>query len=284
MKTGKAYVPEFGSAAAEQLLKHFGEEAPKWVVVLGSGLGSAFDKSLLSEKTRTFTELGLPGSTVAGHSGKVTVGNISDTKVAIMAGRVHLYEGYSAQEVVRGVRAMALWGVENFVITNAAGAITNPNEVPRLMIISDQINLTGANPLTGENYESFGPRFPDMSEIYSKKLVEHMISSARMQAQIHLETGVYASLPGPAYETPAEVRMLRTLGADAVGMSTVNETIALRHMGVKNIIGISILCNAGAGLSQNPLSHEEVTKAANQKKDDLARAIISTITTPMKEK
>lgn len=267
-----------------KLIKYLGEKAPKWVIVLGSGLGSAFDEYLIPEKTVSFIELGLPESTVPGHSGKIIVGNLSDIKVAIMAGRVHLYEGYSATEVVRGVRAMALWGVENFILTNAAGAITRPNDVPRLMVIEDQINLTGTSPLTGNNENGFGSRFPDMSEIYSISLAEHLIRSAFQQIQKHLRTGVYACMPGPAYETPAEVRMLRALGADAVGMSTVHEACALRHIGIKHIIGISILCNAGAGLSEKHLDHEDVQEAAEQKKNDLARAIITCIVTPFKEK
>lgn len=266
-----------------KLIKKFGEKAPKWVIVLGSGAGSAFDGYLIPDMTMSYQKLGLPGPTVSGHSGRLIVGNISDVKVAIMAGRVHLYEGYSATEVVRGVRAMALWGVENFILTNAAGAITDPNDVPRFMVIEDQINLTGTNPLTGNNENGFGPRFPDMSKIYSIKLVEHFIHSALQKTQKHLCKGVLASLPGPAYETPAEVRMLRTMGADAVGMSIVNETIALCHIGIKSIIGISILTNAGAGLSERRLDHEDVEEVAEKKNDDLAQSIIACITTPLKK-
>lgn len=267
----------------EKIIKNFGAHAPKWAVILGSGLGSAFDNYITATSSANFTDLGMPGSTVPGHNGKMIVGNINNnTKAVIMAGRVHLYEGYSVQEVVRGVRALALWGVKNFIITNAAGAIHHPEVIPRLMLIEDHINLTGNNPLIGKNEESFGPRFPDMSEVYSPNLIEHAIKSMYKATKKQIRTGVYASLSGPSYETPAEIRMLRKLGADAVGMSTVNEAIALCHMGIKNILGVSILCNAAAGLGRNTLSHKEVVKAADEKKDDLAKMIVATITTPMK--
>ena len=239
-------------------------------VILGSGLGS-FSDTLEDRSEKPYSDIpGWPVSTVGGHAGKLVTGRLGDTKVIVAAGRAHLYEGYTAQQVAYPIRELAWRGVTSLVITNAAGAVNLGYKPGDLVLISDHINLMGVNPLTGPNDESFGPRFPDMSEAYSREYRE-----IAKQAGV-LKEGVYAALAGPSYETPAEIRYLRTIGADLVGMSTVPEVIAANHMGMK-VLGISCVTNMAAGILPQKLTHAEVIETGERVKDTLAallRAVI----------
>ncbi len=234
---------------------------PRVGVVLGSGLG-AFADALLHSVRIPYGELpGLPISTAVGHAGQFIVGTQgangkAAVDVALMSGRFHLYEGYSAREVTAGIRLLSELGVDRVVLTNAAGGINPAYVKGALVLISDHINLQGANPLVGPNDASLSPRFPDMTEAYSAELREiaHAVAD---EFGITVHEGVYAAMLGPSYETPAEIRFLRTIGADLVGMSTVLETIAANHAGME-VLGISCVTNQAAGLSGEKLNHEEV--------------------------
>lgn len=254
------------SPAAEYLLKNLSSR-PKVAVVLGSGLG-AFADSLDDAVSVPYGQIpGWPQSTAAGHAGKLVVGMVSGTPVAVLAGRAHLYEGYTALQAVYGIRALRGIGVEAVVLTNAAGGI-NPGFGPgSLVMISDHINLQGQNPLTGPNDDSLGPRFPDMSEVYSK-VFRDVGRAAGSKLGIPLSEGVYAALPGPSYETPAEIRYLRAIGADLVGMSTVPEAIAANHMGMR-VLGISCVTNFAAGVIDQKLNHAEVLETGELVRDSM---------------
>jgi purine-nucleoside phosphorylase len=204
----------------------------------------------------------MPLSGVLGHAGNLVTGGRAGKRIVAMQGRTHLYEGNSPSEVVFGVRLMGLLGAETLIVTNAAGGIAPDLEAGDLMAIRDQLNLTGTSSLVGPNDERQGPRFLDMSAAFDPELIEIACGLATGLG-VELRRGVYAGLLGPAYETPAEVRMLRTLGADAVGMSTVLEVLAARHMGLR-VLGISCISNLAAGISEVPLSHEEVTETAGR--------------------
>jgi purine-nucleoside phosphorylase len=243
---------------------------PSIGVVLGSGLG-AFADELTDRAEIPYAEIpGWPGSTAVGHAGKLIVGNLGELPVAVMAGRAHLYEGYSAAQVVYGVRALRALGVESMVFTNAAGGINLELERGGLVLISDHINLQGVNPLTGPNDDSLGPRFPDMSEAYSRKFRDQAKHVAT-ELCVPIREGVYAAMPGPSYETPAEIRYLRAIGADVVGMSTVLEAIAANHMGMK-VVGISCVTNMAAGVVPlTRINHEEVLETGAMVRDTLVR-------------
>jgi purine-nucleoside phosphorylase len=231
-------------------------------VVLGSGLGD-FAASLLDAVSVDYEELPhWPASGVIGHEGRLVVGTVRGCRTVVLSGRCHLYEGHDVRTVVFPVRALAMLGVETIILTNAAGGVNTAFQQGALMIIDDHINLTGANPLVGVNDERFGLRFPDMTEIYSKRL-RCAADEAGRQLGLPLPHGVYAGLLGPSYETPAEIRYLRIIGADAVGMSTVAEAIAARHMGVE-VLGISCITNMAAGVLPEPLDHREVMETARR--------------------
>jgi purine-nucleoside phosphorylase len=238
-------------------------------VVLGSGLG-AFADTLESPTVIPYSEIsGWPQSTAIGHAGKLVIGTIDGLPVAALAGRVHLYEGYTAQQVVYGVRMLAQSGIRSIVLTNAAGGV-NPSYRPgQLVLISDHINLLGQNPLTGANNDALGPRFPDMSEAYSKRC-RQVAREAATEIGLDLQEGVYAAVPGPSYETPAEIRCLRAIGADLVGMSTVLETIAANHMGMK-VLGISCVTNLAAGVTDQKLDHKEVLAVGESVKGTMVK-------------
>ncbi len=237
---------------------------PRVAVVLGSGLG-AFADTLQDAVAIPYGEIpGWPQSTAVGHAGKLVVGSIGGCPVAALAGRAHLYEGYTAQQVVFGVRTLRACGVESIVLTNAAGGIHVSYAPGQLVLLSDHINLLGQNPLTGANDESLGPRFPDMSEAYSKRYRE-IARQAGSETGLALAEGVYAAVPGPNYETPAEIRYLRAIGADLVGMSTVPEAIAANHMGMK-VLGISCVTNLAAGVTDRKLDHREVLETGERVK------------------
>jgi purine-nucleoside phosphorylase len=248
---------------------------PDVAVVLGSGLG-AFAERLEKATAIPYADImGFPVSRVAGHAGKLVVGGLRTSHgtavVAAMQGRVHLYEGWSADDVTFGVRVLAGLGVRALLLTNAAGGIAPTLAPGDLVRITDHLNLTGQSPLTGENDERLGPRFPDMSAAWDPGLGELLDASAAA-AGVKVGRGVYAGLVGPSYETPAEVRMLRTLGADLVGMSTVIEAIAARHMGLK-IAGLSVVSNLAAGLAPARLSHAEVQQTADRVKEPLGAVV-----------
>ncbi|MCU0690784.1 MAG: purine-nucleoside phosphorylase [Polyangiaceae bacterium] len=250
-------------------------------VVLGSGLG-AFGDTLEDRVKIPYADIPkMPVSRVAGHAGVLSLGQVDSVEVACMQGRVHLYEGHEPERVVFGVRLLARLGCKAVLITNAAGGI-HPSFAPGdLMLLVDHINLTGRNPLVGPNVESLGPRFPDMTKPYDRKLCEVARAAARAEA-INLKEGVYLANLGPTYETPAEIRMARTLGADAVGMSTVPEVIALRHMGVR-AAAISCITNLASGISATPLDHKEVEDVATRTRDAFVRLIRRWVSLAVKE-
>lgn len=252
---------EAASKAAAAIHSLTGREHHAVAVVLGSGL-SDYAAGLPEAVSVPYSEIpGFPRPTVSGHSGTLVSASIGDAHGLILAGRAHFYEGLELEEVVLAVRAMALAGCDKVLLTNAAGGV-NPGFTPGdLVIISDHLNLTGRNPLMGPNDDRFGTRFPDMSEVYSRRL-RSLIRQAGSNLGLDMAEGVYAWLTGPSYETPAEIRMAATLGADLVGMSTVPEAIALRHMGVE-VAGVSLVTNLAAGISQAPLSHDEVKETAD---------------------
>ncbi len=237
-------------------------------VILGSGLGS-FADTLENRVEMPYSDIpGWPVSTAIGHAGKLVTGRLGALELIVAAGRAHLYEGYTAQQVAYPIRELARRGVTSLVITNAAGGINMSYKPGDLVLISDHINLMGVNPLTGPNDESFGPRFPDMSEAYSSAY-RAIAKEAGVALSLTLTEGVYAALPGPSYETPAEIRYLRTIGADLVGMSTVPEVIAANHMGIK-VLGISCVTNMAAGILPQKLTHSEVMETGDRVKDTLA--------------
>ncbi|PRQ04376.1 Purine nucleoside phosphorylase 1 [Enhygromyxa salina] len=243
-------------------LRQHTKVTPKVALVLGSGLGS-FADTLAAKTVVPFGEIRhMPVSKVVGHAGNLVVGEAAGMPVVAMQGRVHLYEGHPVVDVVFGLRLMLRMGAEVVVITNAAGGCGDGMEAGDLMLITDHLNLTGQNPLIGLNEPELGVRFPDMTQAYDPELGA-LAKQTAAAGGFSLREGVYAGLLGPTYETPAEVQMLRGLGAHAVGMSTVLEVIAARHMGAR-VLGISCITNKAAGISDQPLSHDEVTETATR--------------------
>ena len=244
---------------------------PLWGIVLGSGL-SDFVENLKIDGEIFFKNIkGFPKPTNTAHKGKYVFTKINDVPVVVMQGRIHHYEGYSTTEAVKTIRLMKLMGIENLILTNAAGG-TNKNFKPSdLMLITDHISLFIKNPLIGENVEEFGPRFPDMTECYNKKISEK-IKKAATKNKIKLQSGVYAQLTGPSYETASEIKLLTKLGASAVGMSTVIEVIAANHAGIK-VAGISCITNMATGLSKTLQSDEEVLENAKKSSNNIYKIL-----------
>lgn len=239
--------------------------SPDVGIILGSGLG-AFADTFEDAVVIPYQEIpGFPTSSVPGHEGRLVVGRLGDATVVAMQGRVHFYEGYAPWQVAFPARVLCMLGIRALVVTNAAGGIRADLAPGDLMRITDQLNLSGMNPLIGHNDDRLGPRFPDMSTAYDPALGALLDEVAR-EVEVDLRSGVYSCLSGPTYETPAEIRMLRILGADAVGMSTVPEVIAASHMGVP-VTGISCITNFAAGIGDKPLSHEEVAEVAHMARD-----------------
>lgn len=235
---------------------------PKVALILGSGLGSLAEEIQVVQSL-DYNEIDdFPVSTVPGHKGRFVFGYMGEVPVVIMQGRVHYYEGYSMNDVVLPVRLMKMMGAEFLFLTNAAGGVNYKFQAGDFMLITDQISSFIPSPLLGENIEELGPRFCDMSEVYDKEL-QNIIKGTANELGISLQEGVYVQFTGPAYETPAEIRMVRILGGDAVGMSTVCEAIAANHMGMK-ICGISCISNLACGMTENPLSHTEVQETADR--------------------
>ena len=245
--------------------------APAIGVILGSGLGE-FAGSFEGKITIPYAELpNFPQSSVHGHAGQLVLGYRQEVPFVAMQGRVHFYEGYTAAQVSFPARVLCKLGVKALTVTNAAGGVNTGFAVGDLMAITDHLNLAGYHPLVGPNDDALGPRFPDMSHAYDPQLLGVLRAAAKSES-VSIREGVYASLSGPTYETPAEIRMLRTLGADAVGMSTVPEVIVAAHMGVK-VTGISCITNMAAGIGSQKLSHAEVSEVANRVKGTFARLL-----------
>ncbi len=251
---------------------------PRIAIVLGSGLGGFADDF---EDPEAIPYEDIPGfvrSTAQGHVGRLVIGKIDSIPVLAMQGRVHYYEGYSLEEVTFPIRTFGLLGIKTLVLTNAAGGINVALTQGALMVISDHVNLMGVNPLRGPNEDRFGPRFPDMSTVYSPELQELVVDEARAIG-VEVRRGIYGALTGPSYETPAEIHLLRNLGADAVGMSTVPEAIVARHMGLE-VLGISCITNMAAGISDEPINHEEVMATGDRVREtftELLRKVIGAI-------
>jgi purine-nucleoside phosphorylase len=249
------------SEAAEVIASRI-REVPRIGVVLGSGLGD-FAESLTDSVSIRYVDLPhWPASSVVGHDGRLVVGLVGGRTVAVLSGRSHVYEGHDMRTVTFPVRALGVLGVKTLILTNAAGGVNTGFTQGALMVIDDHINLMGGNPLVGANDERFGPRFPDMTDVYSRRL-RRLADDVGSECGATLPHGVYAGLLGPSYETPAEIRYLRTIGADAVGMSTVPEAIAARHMGLE-VLGISCITNMAAGVLPQPLDHHEVMETARR--------------------
>lgn len=251
---------------AVQYIKQQISTTPTIGLILGSGLGALADLIEDAQKIQYENIPYFPVSTVEGHVGQLVCGQLEGKSVVAMQGRFHYYEGYPMNSVTFAVRVMKMLGIDTLIVTNAAGGINTSFGVGDLMIITDHINFSGNNPLIGENLSSFGVRFPDLSQAYNKELVKLAQQSAGKN-QISIQHGVYLYVTGPSYETPAEIRMFRILGADAVGMSTVPETIVANHCGMR-VLGISCITNMAAGILEQPLNHQEVieTSASVQKK------------------
>jgi purine-nucleoside phosphorylase len=248
---------------------------PKIGLVLGSGLG-AFADDLTGAIRIPYGKIsGFPRSTVEGHAGCLVIGKLADVPVAVMQGRVHLYEGYSAKEVAFPVRVLGRLGIRAAILTNAAGAINLSYSQGALVVIRDHINLQGANPLIGPNDERFGTRFPDMTQAYWKKYREIALAEAK-RLNLGAHEGVYAALPGPSFETPAEIRYFKTIGADLVGMSTVPEVIVARQMGIR-VLGISCVTNMAAGILDQPLTHAEVMETGDRVRGEFVALLRSVI-------
>lgn len=256
-------------------LRARGVVPPKVALVLGSGLGG-FSSQFQDPTCVDYADVrGMPTSTVAGHAGRFVSGLVAGVPAVAMQGRVHLYEGHSEDVVVHGVRVMCALGASVLIVTNAAGGIGAGLEAGSLMLIEDHLNLTGRNCLIGLNDDALGPRFPDLSRAYDRELIA-AAERVGASSKIPLRRGVYAGVLGPSYETPAEVRMLRSLGADAVGMSTVLEVIAARHMGVR-CLGVSCVTNMAAGLGDETLTHEDVQAVAASATSRLETVILGVL-------
>lgn len=249
--------------------------APEIGLILGSGLGVIAD---LVENAKVIAYDSIPHfpvSTVEGHAGELLLGTIQGKHVLLMKGRFHMYEGYGVEVVSFPVRVMKELGVKTLLVTNAAGGVNTSYEVGDLMLIKDHINFTSRNPLIGPNFNELGARFPDMSEAYSRKL-RQVAKDVAAEQGVKLQEGVYIGLLGPSYETPAEIRMMRTLGADAVGMSTVAEVIVARHAGIE-VLGFSCISNMAAGILDQPLSHEEVMETTERVKPKFLKLILGIV-------
>jgi purine-nucleoside phosphorylase len=275
-------------AAARAVSEQLEIDAPTVAVVLGSGLGGVADRLTDARRVAYASLPCFPETTVAGHPGRLVAGKLpgslagspgssaDDPTVLLLCGRVHGYEGYPPSEVGFGIRVAAALGVRTLIVTNASGAVDAAFAPGEIVAISDHINLTGASPLTGANDERLGPRFVDMTDAYDPNLRALAAAAAPRALGRELREAIYAGMAGPAYETPAEVRLLRTLGAGLVGMSTVHEVIAARHAGM-SVLGLSLVANLAAGVSPAPLRHEDVTRAAAAGTDSLGRLVAAIV-------
>ncbi len=256
---------------AVELLKKQGADKATIGLILGSGLGD-YAETLENKRYVNYADIaGYPVSGVVGHKSRFVIGEKYGKTVIAMQGRFHYYEGYPQAMLALGVRTMKKLGVQKLLVTNAAGGVNTSYHAGSLMLISDHINLSGSNPLIGKNLDEFGPRFPDQSNVYDKTLRKELKALAAKNG-IAMEEGVYLMMAGPCYETPAEIRMARIIGADAVGMSTIPETMAASHCGIK-VVGISLITNMAAGVLDQPLSHAEVTETANKAAKEFTKLV-----------
>jgi purine-nucleoside phosphorylase len=257
--------------AAVEFIRSRSPLTPRVGVVLGSGLGE-FAAAVAGQTAIAYSDIPhFKKVSVAGHAGRLVLGTVGAVEVAVLQGRYHYYEGHAIDDVVFPVHVLGLLGAKSLLLTNAAGGIGRELRPGDLMVIRDHINLMGVNPLRGANDERLGPRFPDMSAVYHPAL-QDIIAAAQKDLGLAGRRGVYLALSGPSYETPAEIRMLAALGADAVGMSTVPEAVCARHMGLR-VAGISCITNLAAGISAQPLSHKEVTETAERVKGDFIKLL-----------
>ena len=248
---------------------------PKLGIVLGSGLGAVADAVQDASEVGYEQLPGFPRPTIAGHAGRAVLGSIGDVPVAVLQGRAHLYEGGPVDELRAPMRWLRASGAESVVLTNAAGSLRSEVGPARLMAITDHINMTGFNVLAGPNDDAIGPRFPPLRDAYDPALLQHLQAAAVAQG-IDLAEGVYLAVTGPSFETPAEIRAFRTFGADAVGMSTVHETIVARHCGLR-VAAVSVITNLAEGMSDEPLSHEQTLESAERGAADLTRLLLDFI-------
>lgn len=261
---------ERATEAARMIHSRAGIDCPV-AIVLGSGLG-AFAEDLTDAVAIPYQEIpGFARSTVEGHAGQLVIGKIGKVSIAAMQGRFHFYEGYSLEQVTFPTRVLKLLGVHTLLLTNAAGTLNTEFTPGSLMLISDHLNLLGDNPLRGENDPRFGPRFPDLTSVYAPELQSVVIEEARAMG-LNVRRGIYAGLSGPSYETPAEIHMLRTLGADAVGMSTVPEAIVARHMDMR-VVGISCITNLAAGVSDTLVDHGQVMATGERVREEFSELL-----------
>ena len=271
--SASSYYEQVHSAA--ERIRSKSTALPATAVVLGSGLGG-FSSSIDRATSITYSEIPYwPASNVIGHEGRLVLGEVGGRRIAALSGRAHFYEGHDLRTVTFAIRVLGVLGVKTLILTNAAGGINSGFSPGDLMVIDDHINLLGGNPLTGPNDERFGVRFPDLTHVYSPRLRRIADEAAAAQG-LTLRHGVYAACHGPSYETPAEVRYLRIIGADAVGMSTVPEAIVARHMGI-DVLGISCITNFAAGVLPQPLNHDEVLETAKRVRETFIRLLKSVI-------
>ena len=256
---------------AARIIRSRTTETPRIAIILGSGLGAFADdfENAVSIPYEDIT--GFPRSTAEGHAGRLVVGKIDQVPLMAMQGRVHFYEGYSLEQVTFPIRVFKLLGIKTLILTNASGGVNVQFSQGALMIISDHLNLLGDNPLRGPNDTRFGPRFPDMTAVYSPELQEIVIEEAKA-LNVEVRRGIYAALAGPSYETPAEIHLMRTLGADAVGMSTVPEAIVARHMDLE-VLGISCITNMAAGISDEPINHDDVMATGDRVRETFTKLL-----------
>jgi len=263
---------------AARIIRSRTTETPRIAIILGSGLG-AFADDFENAVAIPYEDItGFPRSTAEGHAGRLVIGKIDQVPLVAMQGRVHFYEGYSLEEVTFPIRVFKLLGIKTLILTNASGGVNVQFTQGALMIISDHLNLLGDNPLRGPNDGRFGPRFPDMTAVYSPELQEIVIEEAKA-LNVEVRRGIYAALAGPSYETPAEIHLMRNLGADAVGMSTVPEAIVARHMDLE-VLGISCITNMAAGISDEPINHDDVMATGDRVREtftQLLRKIVGRI-------
>ena len=256
---------------AARIIRSRTTETPRIAIILGSGLGAFADdfENAVSIPYEDIT--GFPRSTAEGHAGRLVIGKIDQVPLMAMQGRVHFYEGYSLEQVTFPIRVFKLLGIKTLILTNASGGVNVQFSQGALMIISDHLNLLGDNPLRGPNDTRFGPRFPDMTAVYSPELQEIVIEEAKA-LNVEVRRGIYAALAGPSYETPAEIHLMRTLGADAVGMSTVPEAIVARHMDLE-VLGISCITNMAAGISDEPINHDDVMATGDRVRETFTQLL-----------
>jgi purine-nucleoside phosphorylase len=256
---------------AARIIRSRTTETPRIAIILGSGLG-AFADDFENAVGIPYEDItGFPRSTAEGHAGRLVIGKIDQVPLMAMQGRVHFYEGYSLEQVTFPIRVFKLLGIKTLILTNASGGVNVQFSQGALMIISDHLNLLGDNPLRGPNDTRFGPRFPDMTAVYSPELQEIVIEEAKA-LNVEVRRGIYAALAGPSYETPAEIHLMRTLGADAVGMSTVPEAIVARHMDLE-VLGISCITNMAAGISDEPINHDDVMATGDRVRETFTQLL-----------